>query len=162
MAQVVSSDWRPDKPFGAVNISSMRQIVDLANFSASQIVNTTGQSGHVGAAHYADMIKRWARVEYVPVYCYQEESPTGRAGSVWKCGRAEDEFPRNATDIKATEYRGRQWQHRNGGTTMRNTSKVAEGWWDYTTLDTAILDDAARLTPRDLLQLYPQIHGHLP
>jgi glucosamine-6-phosphate deaminase len=36
---------------------------------------------------------------------------------------------------------------------MRNTSRVAEGWWDYTTLDTAILDDAARLTPRDLLQL---------
>ena len=36
---------------------------------------------------------------------------------------------------------------------MRNTSKVAEGWWDYTTLDPAILDDAARLTPRDLLQL---------
>ena len=36
---------------------------------------------------------------------------------------------------------------------MRNTSKVAEGWWDYTTLDTKILDDAARLTPRDLLQL---------
>ncbi len=110
MAQVVSSDWRPDKPFGAVNISSMRQIVDLANFSASQIVNTTGQSGHVGAAHYADMIKRWARVEYVPVYWNQEESPTARAGSVWKCGRAEDKFPEMPRSIKATEYRGRQWQ----------------------------------------------------
>jgi len=74
MAQVVSSDWRPDQPFGARNISSMRQIVDLASFSASQIVNTTGQSGHVGAAHYADMIGRWARVEYVPVYWDQEQT----------------------------------------------------------------------------------------
>ena len=36
---------------------------------------------------------------------------------------------------------------------MRNISKVAEGWWDYTTLDTKILDDAAQLTAEDLLQL---------
>ena len=36
---------------------------------------------------------------------------------------------------------------------MRNVSKVAAGWWDYTTLDRAILDDAARLSARDLLQL---------
>jgi glucosamine-6-phosphate deaminase len=30
---------------------------------------------------------------------------------------------------------------------------LAPDWWDYTTLDKAILDDAARLTPKDLLQL---------
>ncbi len=36
---------------------------------------------------------------------------------------------------------------------MRNTSKVAEGWWDYTTLDEKILNDAARLRPEDLRQL---------
>jgi glucosamine-6-phosphate deaminase len=35
----------------------------------------------------------------------------------------------------------------------RNISKVAKDYWDYTTLDPAILADAARLTPRDLLQL---------
>jgi len=33
---------------------------------------------------------------------------------------------------------------------MRPHSKVAAGWWDYTTLDRAILDDAARLEPDDL------------
>ncbi len=33
---------------------------------------------------------------------------------------------------------------------MRNVSKVAPGWWDYTTLDKEILDDAARLTPKKL------------
>ena len=32
-------------------------------------------------------------------------------------------------------------------------SKVAPQWWDYTTLDEEILDDAARLTAEDLLQL---------
>ncbi len=36
---------------------------------------------------------------------------------------------------------------------MRNISKVAPNWWDYTTLDREILDDAARLTVRDLEQL---------
>jgi glucosamine-6-phosphate deaminase len=36
---------------------------------------------------------------------------------------------------------------------MRPISKVAPQWWDYTTLDRAILDDAARLEADDLLQL---------
>ncbi len=36
---------------------------------------------------------------------------------------------------------------------MRNISKVAAGWWDYTTLDEEILQDAARLKAEDLLQL---------
>lgn len=35
----------------------------------------------------------------------------------------------------------------------RPISKVAPDWWDYTTLDTAILEDAARLTADDLLEL---------
>ncbi len=36
---------------------------------------------------------------------------------------------------------------------MRPTSLVAPGWWDYTTLDREILNDAARLTAEDLLGL---------
>lgn len=36
---------------------------------------------------------------------------------------------------------------------MRNKSKVAEGWWDYTTLDEHILEDAAKLSAQDLEQL---------
>lgn len=35
----------------------------------------------------------------------------------------------------------------------RPLSKLAPGWWDYTTLDKGILEDAARLKPKDLLQL---------
>src|SRR6201994_2122660 len=35
----------------------------------------------------------------------------------------------------------------------RPISKVAPGWWDYTTLDSDLLADAARLTADDLLQL---------
>lgn len=36
---------------------------------------------------------------------------------------------------------------------MRPASKVAPDWWDYTTLDREILDDAARLTAEDLCAL---------
>jgi glucosamine-6-phosphate deaminase len=36
---------------------------------------------------------------------------------------------------------------------MRPLSKVAPDWWDYTTLDREILDDATRLTADDLLGL---------
>ena len=36
---------------------------------------------------------------------------------------------------------------------MRPLSKVAPDWWDYTTLDREILDDAARLTPEDMAGL---------
>ena len=39
------------------------------------------------------------------------------------------------------------------GGRMRVLSKVAPGWWDYTTLDEKILNDAARLTVSDILQL---------
>ena len=36
---------------------------------------------------------------------------------------------------------------------MRPLSKVAPEWWDYTTLDDALLDDAAGLTVEDMVQL---------
>lgn len=36
---------------------------------------------------------------------------------------------------------------------MRKMSKVAPGWWDYTTLDRELLDDAAALTEKDILGL---------
>ncbi len=35
----------------------------------------------------------------------------------------------------------------------RAISKVAPGWWDYTTLDESLLRDAAQLTARDLAEL---------
>lgn len=35
----------------------------------------------------------------------------------------------------------------------RKISKIAPEWWDYTTLDTEILDDAAKLTADDMLGL---------
>jgi hypothetical protein len=36
---------------------------------------------------------------------------------------------------------------------MRALSKLAPEWWDYTTLDRQLLDEAARLSANDLVQL---------
>jgi glucosamine-6-phosphate deaminase len=35
----------------------------------------------------------------------------------------------------------------------RPISAIAPGWWDYTTLDAALIEEAARLSPRDLARL---------
>ena len=35
----------------------------------------------------------------------------------------------------------------------RKLSSIAPGWWDYTTLDTALIEEAAALTPETMLQL---------
>src|ERR1043165_6420431 len=35
----------------------------------------------------------------------------------------------------------------------RAISKVAPGWWDYTTLDSKLLEDASKLTAEDLVGL---------
>lgn len=35
----------------------------------------------------------------------------------------------------------------------RKISSIAEGWWDYTTLDSKIIEEAAKLTPEKMLRL---------
>jgi glucosamine-6-phosphate deaminase len=35
----------------------------------------------------------------------------------------------------------------------RKLSMLAPGWWDFTTLDDSLLNDVARLTPKDILEL---------
>jgi len=42
--------------------------------------------------------------------------------------------------------------HTNNGK-VRLESKIAPGWWDYTTLDRDLLDEAAKLTITDVRQL---------
>lgn len=78
MQQVVSSDWRPDRPFETYLISSMRQVVDLSSLSSSEVMNATGQSGHVGNGHYADMIQAWRLVQYHPTFW--DEADLKKAG----------------------------------------------------------------------------------
>ena len=47
----------------------------------------------------------------------------------------------------------RSFRQNRGDVFVRSLSKIAPDWWDYTTLDREILDDAARLSADDLLGL---------
>ena len=55
------------KPFLQNHLASYRQLIDMAGPTADRFMNTTGQSGNVLSAHYADLIPRHQAVEYVPM-----------------------------------------------------------------------------------------------
>ena len=48
-------------------VSSYRQVIDLAGADSSRFVIPMGQSGHVWSEHYANLLDRWNRVEYIPM-----------------------------------------------------------------------------------------------
>ena len=54
--------------FNSTTITSMRMIVDLANFANSVQIHTTGQSGQPLHKHYNDMVLLWRDVRYMPFY----------------------------------------------------------------------------------------------
>jgi penicillin amidase len=58
-AAVNATSWRSAEGYEVVALPSMRMVVDLADLSRSRAVLTTGQSGHAGHSHYADMAPLW-------------------------------------------------------------------------------------------------------
>jgi penicillin amidase len=53
--------------------ASWRQIIDLADFNNSRATLPSGQSGHPGSRHYADMTALWRRGEYHPMLWDREQ-----------------------------------------------------------------------------------------
>ena len=51
-------------PYGVVDISSYRQILDVGNWDASLAITTTGQSGNPMSAHYFDQNPWWRTGRY--------------------------------------------------------------------------------------------------
>ena len=64
--EVNATSWSVDDPFTVSSLPSMRQIIDLGDLSNSQMIHTTGQSGHPYAPHYADFIDLWRLIQYHP------------------------------------------------------------------------------------------------
>ncbi len=53
--------------------ASWRQIIDLADFNQSRATLPSGESGHPGSRHYADMISMWRRGDYHPMLWDREQ-----------------------------------------------------------------------------------------
>jgi penicillin amidase len=68
---VNATGWGADLRVRAV--PSMRMIVDLDDVSRSQIIHTTGQSGHNQDARYDNMIEPWRMIEYRPMLWTREQ-----------------------------------------------------------------------------------------
>jgi penicillin amidase len=62
--------WNAGTPVGATGMHgvSYRQVLDLGDLNAAQIVIPPGNSGQPGSPHYADNIERWLNVEYHPLF----------------------------------------------------------------------------------------------
>ncbi|MFQ6102555.1 MAG: penicillin acylase family protein, partial [Anaerolineae bacterium] len=67
IATVNNTGYSPNHPYGVTVVPSYRQIVDLADFTRSVSMHTTGQSGHPYHPHYGDMIDPWRNIEYHPM-----------------------------------------------------------------------------------------------
>ena len=69
---VNATGWDATKSYEVESIPSERMIVDLSDFSQSQSVITTGQSGHAYHPHYIDMADMWRNIQYHPMLWNRE------------------------------------------------------------------------------------------
>lgn len=58
--------WSVSESFEVYCIPALRQVIDLSNLSASQMVHSVGQSGHPMSSHYDDFIEAWRTFSYHP------------------------------------------------------------------------------------------------
>lgn len=63
----------PNQPDVVITVPSYRQIVDLADLSASRSAHAPGQSGHPASKHYDDFIQMWLEVQHHPMLFEREK-----------------------------------------------------------------------------------------
>ena len=69
---VNAMSWDLENPALVNRHPSMRMLVDMGDFEASQMVIPTGQSGHPGNPYYDDQAPLWLNGEYHPMLWSQE------------------------------------------------------------------------------------------
>lgn len=63
----VASSFRKWEEYNQDHTAAYRQIVDFNRINNSRFINAPGQSGDPYSRHYDDLLKRWQRVEYLPM-----------------------------------------------------------------------------------------------
>ena len=71
-----------DAPFAEVHGPSLRAIYTLDDLERSLFVYSTGQSGNVFAANYANLAERWRNGEYVPMVTARDAIERGQSGTL--------------------------------------------------------------------------------
>ncbi|MBN1311828.1 MAG: penicillin acylase family protein [Anaerolineae bacterium] len=61
-----ATGWDASSSFASISLPALRQVIDLADFSNSRMIHTTGQSGHSYHRHYNDFIEPWRLIQYHP------------------------------------------------------------------------------------------------
>ncbi|MCA9953786.1 MAG: penicillin acylase family protein, partial [Anaerolineales bacterium] len=64
---VNANGWSWSNPAAVTGHPSMRMLVDMSDFDASEWVIPTGESGHPYHPHYDDQIELWLNGEYLPM-----------------------------------------------------------------------------------------------
>lgn len=63
---VNATGWDLGGDFATITVPSMRMIIDLSDFDASQWNQLTGQSGHAFHTNYFDQVESWQNVQLTP------------------------------------------------------------------------------------------------
>ncbi|MDQ3687692.1 MAG: penicillin acylase family protein [Acidobacteriota bacterium] len=63
----VASSFRNWEEYNQDHTAAYRQIVDFKRINRSRFINAPGQSGDPESRHYDDLLRRWQRVEYLPM-----------------------------------------------------------------------------------------------
>jgi penicillin amidase len=68
---------RPDAATGELYLDehgpSLRALYDLGDPAKSRFMHSSGQSGNVFSPWYSSFVKRWASVQYVPLWAAPSE-----------------------------------------------------------------------------------------
>ena len=62
----LAATWRPND-YRVVAGASFRMVLDVGAWDNSRVINTPGQSGEPGSAHFRDLFPLWAKGQYVPL-----------------------------------------------------------------------------------------------
>ncbi|MEO1494254.1 MAG: penicillin acylase family protein [Pseudomonadota bacterium] len=71
---------RGDTPFRNVHAAGLRVVYDFADLDASQMIISTGQSGHPFSRLYDHLAEPWARGEMIPMSMREEDARAGALG----------------------------------------------------------------------------------
>lgn len=69
---VNANSWSWSNPAAVTGHPSMRMLVDMSNFDASEWIIPTGQSGHPYHPNYDDQIEQWLNGTYLPMIWSEE------------------------------------------------------------------------------------------